>query len=91
MRLRCRLPSALAQKPPVSGTVPAAVEQQYGKAVLTYLESGELNKPSTVITGHRRQLYGLVPKAREVRPLSVSELQTAQQKAYTDWLDGGQG
>ena len=63
-----------------------SVEQQYGNAVLAYLESGDLNKPSTIITATDAS-YLVLPKAREVRPLSASELQTAQQQAYTDWLE----
>ncbi len=63
-----------------------AVEQQFGNAVLAYLESGELNKPSSIITA-TDATYIVVPKAREVRALAESELQTAKQKAYTDWLE----
>ena len=63
-----------------------AVEQQFGNAVLAYLESGELNKPSSIITA-TDATYIVVPKAREVRALAENELQTAKQKAYMDWLD----
>jgi SurA N-terminal domain len=65
------------------------VESQYGKEVLAALESGALNKPTSLIST-TNGIYLLVPLARETRALSESELSQAKQKAYTDWLTKAQ-
>jgi hypothetical protein len=63
------------------------VSSQFGDEVVAALQSAPLNKPTSVITSQATGgFYILLPLGREIRPLSESDLQQAQQKAYTDWL-----
>ena len=64
-----------------------SVSSQFGDEVVAALQSAPLNKPTSVITSQATGgFYILLPLGREIRPLSESDLQQAQQKAYTDWL-----
>jgi hypothetical protein len=85
--------NAITQPTPIGfgGNVPdwlsaSNVEQQYGKEVLAQLESASLGKPTGLISA-TTATYVLLPKAREVRTLTESELEQAKQKAYSDWLE----
>jgi hypothetical protein len=64
-----------------------SVVNQYGPEVQAALESLPLNKPSGVITSPLTGAYFIVlPRGREVRALSESDLTTVQQKQYSGWL-----
>lgn len=66
------------------------VEQQTSNSVLAALESGEIGKPSAIISATSNGQPGffvVVPRARETRKLEESELKQMQDKAYSDWLE----
>lgn len=62
------------------------VEQQFGKEIADAMAVKALNAPAGPFTSTLGGVYVLLPLGREVRPLSESDLQQAQQQAFTDWL-----
>ncbi|MCS7059860.1 MAG: SurA N-terminal domain-containing protein [Anaerolineae bacterium] len=68
----------------------SAVEQEFGVDVLGALDRLPLNQPSPVITSSLGGAYLLLPAGREIRDRSPSELASARQQAYTDWLRSAQ-
>ncbi len=67
-----------------------AVEQEFGVDVLAALDTAPLNQPSPVVTSSLGGAYLLLPTGREIRDRAASELRTAQQQAYDDWLRNAQ-
>jgi len=64
----------------------SSVEQQFGNEVLAALESTPLSQTSQLITSSLGGFYIVLPTGREVRPLEPSELDSAKQQAYSNWL-----
>jgi hypothetical protein len=63
------------------------VEQQFGKEIAEAMAVKALNAPAGPFTSTLGGVYVLLPLGREVRPLSESDLQQAQQQAFSDWLN----
>lgn len=66
------------------------VGSQYGEDVLPALDAATINKPTGIVTSTLGGFHIFLVKGREVRPLNASELQTQQQKPFTDWITKAQ-
>jgi hypothetical protein len=64
-----------------------SVRNQFGAEVAEQLATAPLGTPTPVITSSFREFYILLPLGREERPLSESEVENEQQRAFTDWLN----
>jgi hypothetical protein len=63
-----------------------SVQNQFGIDIADQLANAPLGAPTPVITSSLGSFYILLPLGREDRPLSESELQTEQRRAFDDWL-----
>lgn len=66
------------------------VSSQFGAEILPALDAAALNKPTGIVTSTLGGFNIFLVKGRDTRPLSASELQTQQQKPYTDWITKAQ-
>ncbi len=62
------------------------VESQFGADIADQLASAPIGAPTPVVTSSFGSFYILLPLGREDRPLSEGELETEQQRAFSDWL-----
>jgi hypothetical protein len=59
---------------------------QYGDNIVAALGTKSIGAPTGVITSADGGFYVLLPLGREERELSASDLESAQQRRYSDWL-----
>ena len=64
-----------------------SVRSQFGAQVVEQLATAPLGAPTGIITSSFGDFYILLPLAREDRPLSESELESEQERAFSDWLN----
>ena len=71
-------------------TSKTSVAEQFGDEIVAALDTAGLNAPTGVVTSTFGGFHIFLPKGRETRPLSESELQQEQQKPYDEWLAAAQ-
>ena len=68
-----------------------SAKNQFGAEIVEQLAIAPIGAPTPVITSSFGGFYILLPLGREDRPLSEGELQSEQQRAFSDWLNNARG
>jgi hypothetical protein len=72
----------------VDWTLKANVDSRYGSEIVNVIDTAPVGQLSNVITSTFGGFYVIQTNGREMRPLSEFDLQSAQRKAYEDWIKG---
>ncbi|MCS6846438.1 MAG: SurA N-terminal domain-containing protein [Anaerolineae bacterium] len=80
-------PAPIGSGESMTWTSRPSVQSRFGIDIANQLASAPLGAPTPVITSSSSSFYILLPLGREDRPLSESELQSEQRRAFDDWLN----
>jgi hypothetical protein len=80
------LPTQIGTGSSLDWTSSLQVTSQFGQPIADQLATKSIGAPTGVITGTDGGFYVLLPLGREDRALGENELQSEQQRLFSDWL-----